>query len=180
MSTPCNEPHHADHDHQHGPNCAHTAIKHGDHVDYLHDGHLHHMHGNNVDALDRDVASRSWGKSSLKLRNHVRGASEGGAWATRSRSDQTEQARLAHAVGTMDDADLNTANVERRAYACAVVLDDLKSRLTGNKLAEADNEQAIIRRNRAHRLWTKKTSWSAHPDNGPATSENRSHRWAAR
>jgi hypothetical protein len=34
---------HADHDHQHGPNCGHTAVKHDGHVDYLHDGHLHHV-----------------------------------------------------------------------------------------------------------------------------------------
>jgi hypothetical protein len=33
---------HDNHSHQHGPSCGHTAIKHGDHVDYLHDGHLHH------------------------------------------------------------------------------------------------------------------------------------------
>ena len=30
------------HDHQHGQDCGHTAVKHNDHVDYLHDGHLHH------------------------------------------------------------------------------------------------------------------------------------------
>lgn len=34
---------HANHDHAHGPNCGHTGIQHGDHVDYVHDGHLHHM-----------------------------------------------------------------------------------------------------------------------------------------
>ncbi|MCG8649285.1 MAG: hypothetical protein MI861_05605 [Pirellulales bacterium] len=34
---------HENHEHQHGPNCEHTGIQHGDHVDYLHDGHLHHM-----------------------------------------------------------------------------------------------------------------------------------------
>jgi hypothetical protein len=33
---------HAEHDHQHGPDCGHTAIQHEGHVDYLHDGHLHH------------------------------------------------------------------------------------------------------------------------------------------
>jgi hypothetical protein len=33
---------HANHTHQHGPGCGHTGIRHGDHVDYLHDGHLHH------------------------------------------------------------------------------------------------------------------------------------------
>lgn len=36
---------HENHDHEHGPGCGHIAIKHGDHVDYLHDGHLHHKHG---------------------------------------------------------------------------------------------------------------------------------------
>lgn len=34
---------HTQHDHVHGPDCEHTAIQHGDHIDYLHDGHLHHM-----------------------------------------------------------------------------------------------------------------------------------------
>jgi hypothetical protein len=34
---------HANHNHQHGPNCGHTAVHHDGHVDYLHDGHLHHV-----------------------------------------------------------------------------------------------------------------------------------------
>ncbi len=34
---------HANHDHEHGPSCQHTGIQHGDHVDYLHDGHMHHV-----------------------------------------------------------------------------------------------------------------------------------------
>lgn len=34
---------HENHDHQHGEGCGHTAIRHGDHLDYLHDGHLHHQ-----------------------------------------------------------------------------------------------------------------------------------------
>lgn len=29
------------HSHTHGPGCGHRAIIHGDHVDYLHDGHVH-------------------------------------------------------------------------------------------------------------------------------------------
>ena|SRR5947209_17111237 len=33
---------HQGHAHQHGPKCGHTAVKHAGHVDYLHDGHLHH------------------------------------------------------------------------------------------------------------------------------------------
>jgi len=31
------------HTHQHGNSCGHTAVKHCDHVDYLHNGHLHHQ-----------------------------------------------------------------------------------------------------------------------------------------
>ena len=29
------------HPHVHGPGCGHRAVRHGDHADYLHDGHLH-------------------------------------------------------------------------------------------------------------------------------------------
>lgn len=35
--------------HVHGPDCGHTAVPHGDHVDYLVDGHLHHPHGDHCD-----------------------------------------------------------------------------------------------------------------------------------
>jgi hypothetical protein len=34
---------HENHDHAHGPACGHTAVSHEGHVDYLHDGHLHHV-----------------------------------------------------------------------------------------------------------------------------------------
>jgi len=34
---------HENHTHVHGDQCGHTAIQHGDHVDFLHDGHLHHQ-----------------------------------------------------------------------------------------------------------------------------------------
>ena len=36
-------------DHRHGPGCGHEAVPHGDHVDYLVDGHLHHAHGDHCD-----------------------------------------------------------------------------------------------------------------------------------
>ena len=36
-------------DHVHGPNCGHEAVPHGDHVDYLVDGHLHHPHNGHCD-----------------------------------------------------------------------------------------------------------------------------------
>jgi hypothetical protein len=35
--------------HKHGPACGHEAVPHGDHVDYLVEGHLHHPHGDHCD-----------------------------------------------------------------------------------------------------------------------------------
>lgn len=35
--------------HIHGTSCGHEAIPHGDHVDYIVDGHLHHPHENHCD-----------------------------------------------------------------------------------------------------------------------------------
>src|ERR1043165_4489365 len=35
--------------HVHGANCGHDAVPHGDHVDYLVDGHLHHAHDGHCD-----------------------------------------------------------------------------------------------------------------------------------
>ncbi len=40
---------HHDGAHRHGPGCGHQAVPHGDHVDYLVGGHLHHPHGNHCD-----------------------------------------------------------------------------------------------------------------------------------
>jgi zinc transport system permease protein len=37
------------HPHQHGPDCGHVAVAHGDHVDYVHDGHRHAVHGKHYD-----------------------------------------------------------------------------------------------------------------------------------
>ncbi|HTV47571.1 MAG TPA: hypothetical protein VMG59_03920 [Phycisphaerae bacterium] len=35
--------------HVHGPNCGHPQVPHGNHVDYLVDGRLHHPHGDHCD-----------------------------------------------------------------------------------------------------------------------------------
>lgn len=35
--------------HIHGENCGHEAIPHGDHIDYLVNGHLHHYHNGHCD-----------------------------------------------------------------------------------------------------------------------------------
>jgi zinc transport system permease protein len=38
-----------DHPHEHGPECGHLAVPHGDHVDYVHDGHRHAPHEHHYD-----------------------------------------------------------------------------------------------------------------------------------
>lgn len=38
-----------DHPHVHGEKCGHPAVPHGDHMDYLHDGHRHAEHGEHYD-----------------------------------------------------------------------------------------------------------------------------------
>lgn len=58
MST-CSNAHHSNHTHQHGPGCGHKAVRHGDHVDYLHDGHLHHMHADHVDEHVIEVSDKN-------------------------------------------------------------------------------------------------------------------------
>jgi hypothetical protein len=35
--------------HVHGAGCGHEAVPHGDHTDYLVNGHLHHPHGDHCD-----------------------------------------------------------------------------------------------------------------------------------
>ncbi len=39
----------ADHPHRHGEDCTHEQVRHGDHVDYLHDGHRHAAHDDHYD-----------------------------------------------------------------------------------------------------------------------------------
>jgi len=38
-----------EHPHEHGEDCGHLAVQHGDHVDYVHDGHRHASHGGHYD-----------------------------------------------------------------------------------------------------------------------------------
>jgi hypothetical protein len=40
---------HQNHDHQHGDDCGHLAVRHGDHTDYVHDGHRHAAHAGHWD-----------------------------------------------------------------------------------------------------------------------------------
>jgi len=39
----------AEHTHEHGPGCGHQTVLHGDHLDYVHDGHRHAVHGAHYD-----------------------------------------------------------------------------------------------------------------------------------
>jgi zinc transport system permease protein len=43
------------HPHEHGIECGHEAIPHGDHVDYVHDGHLHAAHESHYDEHGHEV-----------------------------------------------------------------------------------------------------------------------------
>ncbi len=47
---------HESHSHVHGENCGHRRIQHGDHFDYLHDGHLHAAHENHYDECVLEVS----------------------------------------------------------------------------------------------------------------------------
>ena len=38
-----------EHPHAHGEDCGHPAVPHEDHVDYVHDGHRHAVHGEHYD-----------------------------------------------------------------------------------------------------------------------------------
>jgi hypothetical protein len=40
---------HPNHDHQHGDDCGHLAVRHDDHTDYVHDGHRHAAHAGHWD-----------------------------------------------------------------------------------------------------------------------------------
>ena len=57
---------HADHKHNHGPNCGHTAVKHNGHVDYVHDGHLHHPKGGQVEEHTLEVGGTNPAKCTPK------------------------------------------------------------------------------------------------------------------
>jgi hypothetical protein len=49
---PCVDDHECgahDADHEHGPGCAHEAVEHDGHIDYVVEGHLHHPHGDHCD-----------------------------------------------------------------------------------------------------------------------------------
>jgi zinc transport system permease protein len=38
-----------EHPHEHGRDCGHVAVPHGDHVDYVHGSHRHAVHGRHYD-----------------------------------------------------------------------------------------------------------------------------------
>ena len=42
-------PVHDEHAHAHGSGCGHVAVDHGDHTDFLHDGHRHASHDGHWD-----------------------------------------------------------------------------------------------------------------------------------
>src|SRR3954453_4244154 len=71
-SGPAPEHEPTEHVHQHGPECGHVAVRHGDHVDYVHDGPRHAVHGAPYDehgrahAADQAAAGRGPGHGVLR------------------------------------------------------------------------------------------------------------------
>ena len=49
MCTPDHDCNAHNRSHTHGPDCGHERVPHGDHVDYLVAGHLHHSHDTHCD-----------------------------------------------------------------------------------------------------------------------------------
>ena len=97
---------HANHPHRHGPSCGHTAIKHGDHVDYLHDGHLHHQKGDVVEEHVVEVSAKNPDRCTPAFDHtgheakHVHGARCGHeAVPHRDHVDYLVEGRLHHAHG---------------------------------------------------------------------------------
>ncbi len=50
---------HPQHAHVHGEGCGHSAIRHGGHIDYLHDGCLHTMHGDHFDECRIEISPQN-------------------------------------------------------------------------------------------------------------------------
>lgn len=48
---------HADHPHIHSESCGHPTVEHGDHLDYVHEGHWHHRHGDHWDECPPEVTA---------------------------------------------------------------------------------------------------------------------------
>lgn len=46
---------HKPHEHVHGEGCGHVAVAHGDHTDYLHEGHAHRPHDDHWDECAQDA-----------------------------------------------------------------------------------------------------------------------------
>ncbi len=66
---------HSHPEHTHGPDCGHTAIRHDDHIDYLHDGKLHHPHGDHCDIHTLNVSDTNPDTCSVThdCENHTHG-----------------------------------------------------------------------------------------------------------
>ncbi|WP_083882284.1 hypothetical protein [Photobacterium marinum] len=66
---------HSHPEHVHGPDCGHTAIRHGGHVDYIVDGVLHHPHGDHCDEHVIDVSESNPNEcnSAYSCEEHIHG-----------------------------------------------------------------------------------------------------------
>lgn len=60
---------HLNHDHVHGINCGHTVVRHENHVDYLHDAHLHHQGKDRL--IEEHVLEVTTTNPALCTRGHI-------------------------------------------------------------------------------------------------------------
>jgi hypothetical protein len=60
--------------HTHGANCGHEVVPHGNHVDYLVDGHLHHPHSTHCDDHGKlDVVAKAPSQSARPSSSSAQG-----------------------------------------------------------------------------------------------------------
>ncbi|HTR76572.1 MAG TPA: hypothetical protein VMH39_00615 [Gemmatimonadaceae bacterium] len=97
---------HSDHSHVHGPACGHSTVRHEGHVDYLHDGHLHHQRGTTVEEHSIALGSTNPGACTPAHRcgghdsGHVHGAGCGHAAVPHGdHTDYLVKGHLHHAHG---------------------------------------------------------------------------------
>jgi len=96
---------HSQHSHEHGPGCGHTGIRHEDHVDYVHDGHLHHQSGGRVYEHQLEVVGSQPSSCTPGFRDgHDRGHKHGAGCGHEpvphgDHTDYIVEGRLHHAHG---------------------------------------------------------------------------------
>jgi hypothetical protein len=89
---------HPAHDHEHGPWCGHATVRHGDHLDYLHEGHVHQLDTDHVDEVEAAVAALH-----LPHTGHMHVHGEGCGHAPVAHADHVDYEHGEHRHASHDD-----------------------------------------------------------------------------